>query len=200
MYFTSRSRRKRPVRLTLLIITFLSFALPCWADVVTTTNTEYYSVDGVSRNEIVKNLKKQSPIKQNGKTFYGHTQSKIRYDLSWVRRGKQCTIKKITIHLTITYKYPKLTQRPNTKTMKWWKKNLKGLEEHELIHGKIALDGAKALDRTFKDLKKYDCTNIKSKVKALGKYNLQELRKKQKAYDSLTKHGLKQDRYMGQSF
>ena len=84
--------------------------------------------------------------------------------------------------------------------MKWWKKNLKGLKEHELIHGKIALDGAKTLDRTFKNLNKYDCTNIKSKANALEKYNLQETEKRQKAYDSLTEHGLKQDRYMGQSF
>ena len=188
------------MRLTLLIITFLSFALPCWADVVTTTKTEYYLVDGVKRNEIVKNLKRQSPIKQDGKTFQGHTRSKIRYDLSWVQRGTKCTIKKITIHLTITYKYPKLSRRPDTKILKWWKKHLKKLEKHELIHGKIALDGAKDLDRAFKHLKKYDCANIKNKVKALGKNNLQETKRKQVAYDSLTKHGVKQERYMGQSF
>jgi predicted secreted Zn-dependent protease len=185
------------IRLVIFIACFLTFVPICRADVISSVKTEYYLVDGVTKREIAKNLKKQSPIKQNGRVFQGNTKATIKYNLKWMQRGNQCTIKKITIHLKIIYTYPKLSRRPDTKTLKWWKKHLKKLEKHELIHGKIALDGAKALDREFRRIKKYNCKTIKNKIKTLGKHNLREVKKKQTAYDALTEHGLKQERYMG---
>lgn len=188
---------KHTVRFTLGLTCFLLFASSSWADVISTTKTEYYMIDGTTQNEIINNLTEQSPIKQNGTTFQGHTHSDVKYDLLWSQRGGQCTITKITVRLTITYKYPKLSKRPDTKTLKWWKKHLKKLEQHELIHGQIALDGAKKLDKEFKRVKKHECSTIKARMKALGTANLQEMKNNQIAYDSLTEHGAKQHLYLG---
>jgi len=181
----------------LVVFTLLLIASPCRAEVITTTSTKYYSVDGINKNDILKNLNIQSPIKQNGNTFHAHTQSNIRYEFSWVRKINHCALKKATVYLHITYKYPQLTNKPDKKTLKWWKSYLKKLEEHELVHGAIAIEGAKALDKDLNDIKVLNCTNIKGQIKAVGDFNLRKIEKMQIEYDSLTEHGLKQANYKG---
>lgn len=186
------------MRRILPFIVILLIALPVRAEVRKTTSVEYYRVLGRTAADIINSMKRLSPVKLKGKTFHAHTRSNIRYKVSWTKRGDRCSISKATVNIHITYKYPRLAQTPaDRKTRMWWQKFIGGLKEHELIHGRIALEGAHRVDKALNSLKSIRCDNIKNRIKAKADSILQEVRREQVEYDRVTEHGLKQERYRG---
>jgi Predicted secreted Zn-dependent protease len=183
-----------PCLLALLLATLLA-AGPSRAEVVVSTATEHYPVTGRTPKEIAENLKRQSPIKENGRTFQAHTRSNIRYEFSWTRKNGRCAMKKATINITVTYKYPELVDTPDTRTKQWWEAYLKRLEEHEQVHGAMAIDAARELDKTLNSLGELECSTVKDVVRALGEASLDAMRNRQRAYDAKTEHGLRQEEY-----
>ncbi|WP_285906355.1 DUF922 domain-containing protein [Pseudodesulfovibrio pelocollis] len=168
------------------------------AEVVVTTATEFYPVDGLTPMEIAENLMLQSPIEQDGRTFQAHTHSTIRYEFSWTRRNDSCTMNQATVFLHIVYKYPRLADSPDAETLRWWQDHLDRLTEHELVHGEIALRTARELDETLNSLTDLHCSTVRDVVKALGDAALKTLEARQRAYDALTDHGRNQQAYTGQ--
>jgi len=186
------------MRLTLIIISFLLFASPSWADVITTTSTEYYTVNGKSKNAILKDIEKQFPKLPNGKFKVAHTQSTVKWDYSWTERNGLCTITKVIVSLHIIYKYPKLSQTPDKKTLKWWKNFLQETEEHELIHGDISIKSANEMDKKLNAIGDVDCYNVKSIIKVRANRIIKKMEKNQNSYDMLTDNGIKQQNYKSQ--
>ncbi|ADU62961.1 MAG: DUF922 domain-containing Zn-dependent protease [Pseudodesulfovibrio sp.] len=184
---------------TFLILTLLTLtAAPALAAVIVTTKTEHYPVNGLTHKEIAENLKRQSPIVMDGRTFQAHTQSNIRYEFSWTRRNGRCAMKQATVFIDITYKYPRLAETPDNETLRWWQGHLDKLAEHEQVHGKYALEAAHELDKALNSLSDLDCATVKEVVKALGDATLESLQERQRTYDALTEHGLQQHEYTGQ--
>ncbi|MUM76975.1 DUF922 domain-containing protein [Pseudodesulfovibrio sp. F-1] len=184
-----------PGACSLLLALLTLFAVPTHAEVVITTATEHYPVDGLTPMEIAENLTLQSPIEQDGRTFQAHTRSDIRYEFTWTRRNDSCTMDKATVYLHIVYKYPRLAQTQDAKTLRWWQEHLDRLTEHELVHGEIALRAAQELDEAFNSLTDLHCATVRDVVKALGDAALQTLKERQRAYDALTDHGRNQQAY-----
>lgn len=184
---------------TFLILALLTlFAAPAMAEVVVATRTEHYPVDGLTRKAIAENIKRQSPIALDGRTFQAHTQSSIRYEFSWTRRNGRCAMKQATVFIEITYKYPRLAETPDNETLRWWQEHLDKLAEHELVHGQYALEAAHELDQALNSLSDLDCATVKQVVKALGDATLEVLQERQRTYDALTEHGLQQHEHPGQ--
>lgn len=182
-------------RLFLIPVLLTLIAAPALAEVVVTTKTGHYPVNGLTRKEIAENIKRQSPIVLDGRTFQAHTQSNIRYEFSWTRRNGLCAMKSATVFIEITYKYPKLADTPDAQTLRWWQVHLDKLAEHELVHGQYALEAAQELDQALNSLSDLDCTTVKEVVKALGDATLESLQERQRTYDALTDHGLRQHEY-----
>lgn len=173
------------------------WAVPALAEVVVTTSTEHYPVHGTTRKEIAENIRSQSPIRQDGRTFQAHTHSTIRYEFSWTRRNDRCTMNKATVFIHITYKYPRLAETPDADTLRWWQEHLDRLAEHEAIHGDISLEAAHELDTALNALSDLHCSTVRDVVKALGDATLNTLENRQRAYDAQTDHGLRQHEYDG---
>jgi predicted secreted Zn-dependent protease len=191
--------RISPAWRTFLALTLLALtAAPALAEVIVTTKTEHYPVNGLTHKEIAENIKRQSPIVQDGRTFQAHTQSNIRYEFSWTRRNGRCAMKQATVFINITYKYPRLADTPNAQTLRWWQAHLDKLAEHELVHGQYALEAAHELDQALNSLSDLDCATVKDVVKALGDATLETLQERQRTYDALTDHGLQQHEHTGQ--
>ena len=181
----------RAILLSLFLVT------PGLAEVVKTTSTEYYTVDGTTRAEIFKYIKEHSPLKKGGRTFHAFTESQVKYRFHWVRKGGECSVDKVTVNIHITYTYPKLARTPAASdTRQWWDEMTARLVEHELIHGKIALNGAIELDRELRRMKRLKCSGIEQQVKDKANDILGQTRWKQEEYDRITQHGVKQERYM----
>jgi len=176
---------------------FLLTAAPCLADVVKTETVKYYMVTGKGKKEIVRSMKRNSPIKQKGRTFQGNTSSQIKYKFTWIRKNGVCTINKVTVRIHITYLYPKLAQQTSKAIRQWWDTYMERLTEHELVHGEIALESAHVLDRALNTLKTPNCDNVEKRVKNKFDSIMQKYKKKQKDYDKLTEHGIHQERFKG---
>lgn len=185
------------MRLTLFLIAFLSLTSPSLAEVITTTSTEYYPVLGNTKNEIMKDIKKKSTKVVGKRITVAHQQASIKYKFSWKKQKGKCSVTKTTIKLHITYRFPKLAQTPNLDTRLWWRKFIKNLEKHEFIHGSISKKGAAKIDKELRSTKINDCNNIKEIVEARFQVLAKRLSDEQAAYDKLTDHGIKQERYKG---
>jgi len=180
----------------LLIITaIILLAIPCRAEVILTTSTEYYPVDGIGKNEILKNLKKEAPQKKGKEYFPAYTQTGIKYEYSWGKRKGRCDVTKATVYLNLTYVYPRLARTQDKRTRTWWEETLKKYEIHEKIHGKISRRSANELDKKLNSLKNLDCNRAKETISARAKYIIRQMRKRQEEYDRVTKHGRKQEKY-----
>lgn len=188
------------MRPTLLLLCLLTFACPAWAEVIITESIEYYKVDGVRKKEIIHNLKTKSPIIIQGKSYQGHTRAKTKYSFSWEQQGDTCTLKKVTVNLHIIYKLPELRKKPGKHTQAWWDKHMEKLIEHEMVHGKIARQGAQELDRELQSFKQLKCATAKQQIKTLANHIFDQIKMRQVKYDKLTDHGKKQELYTGQSF
>lgn len=180
----------------LLAIVFFALAVPCEAKVTTTTSTEYYLVDGTTKSEILENIKKQSQIEEKGTTFSAYTKSDFRIEYAWTSNGKECTLQSVTVKLHLNYKYPKLSQKQSKSIQKWWNRLYKKLEKHELIHGAISLEYANKMDDELKTVKA-SCPKLEQAVKRRFDRLMRKLNAEQSAYESLTAHGLHQERYKG---
>lgn len=188
-----------PAWRTFLALTLLALtAAPAMAEVVAATRTEHYPVNGLTRKAIAENIKRQSPIVLDGRTFQAHTQSNIRYEFSWTRRNGRCAMKQATVFIEVTYKYPRLAETPDNETLRWWQEHLDKLAEHELVHGQYALEAARELDQALNSLSDLNCATVKEVVKALGDATLEALQERQRTYDALTDHGLRQHEHTDQ--
>lgn len=183
------------MRLSLLFLTFISLASPCLAEVITTTSTEYYTVQGTTKNEILKNMTRQSPKVSENRFSVAHHNYVIKYEASLIKQNGLCSTDKVTIHLQVIYRYPRLAQTPTRKTRQWWDEYFRNLEKHELIHGDITRKGTANMDKKLNSIKNIDCYNIKGIVQVRANKMMKKIKADHDAYDKLTDHGIKQNRY-----
>lgn len=192
-------KKKSAFQVKLFAIAFFLFfvAAPAFGEVLLTEKVKYYSVGGYGKSEITKNLKKYAPHKKGNDSYPAYTQTDLKYEYSWGKRGSRCTITKVKIYLDLTYVYPKLTQPQSKRTQKWWDEKIRKFEIHEKIHGSISKRSAHELDRKMRSLTDINCSNAKQTIASRAKFILRQMKKAQKDYDRITEHGIKQHKYRG---
>lgn len=184
----------------LIIISFIAFALtssPCFGEVVVTTKTKYYSVEGKHRSDITASLKANALHEEDGEIAPAFTTIDIKYQYGWRPIDDRCSIEDVTVKLNLTYTYPKLVSKPDNNTLLWWDAKIMNFEEHELIHGDIAKKYATMLDKELGKLKDLNCSTVKEVVKARVNYVMRKMKARQAEYDRVTDHGRKQDKFRG---
>lgn len=177
-----------------LLLLFL-FAAPALAEVKVTTSTKYYSVSGTTQNSILRNMKKKSPLIEGGLAAAALTETQLKFKYSWRKVGTRCTMDKVTIHLHLTYTYPKLAQKQSKSVSQWWKKQMSKFIDHEKTHGKISKKWAKVIDRELGKLRNVQCATVKSSVQSKTQYYSRKLKDEQKKFDRITDHGRNDKRY-----
>lgn len=182
-----------------LVITLLFMpAGPAWGDVVKTVSKEYYMVEGTDIRSIYNYLKNHSPMNKGTKTYQAHTRTKIRYNYKWRNRNGECTIEYVRVNLHLIYKYPKLVHSVDYKTRRWWKTFIEKLTVHEEVHGQISTKAAHELDDLLERLGPQGCDNFRERVRQKANVVIEKMNQRQRDYDKLTEHGLKQERNIGQ--
>jgi len=181
----------------ILAATLILFASPALAEVILTEKIDYYPIDAIGKKEITKKLRKKAPYK-SGKDYYpAYTQTDIKYEYSWGKRGTRCAVKKVKVLLTLTYVYPRLARAQSKTVQKWWDAKIKRFVVHENIHGNISKRSAHELDRKLRSLNDLNCSNAKNVIASRAKFIIRAMKKEQKEYDRITQHGIKQHKYRG---
>jgi predicted secreted Zn-dependent protease len=169
----------------------LFLAAPAQAEVTVSTSEERYIVEGTTRAQIARFYK------QREEEYSAYAQPAFKYSFTWVKQGDYCAITDVKVHLHITYMYPRLANSTGKHTQEWWDDQLEKLAIHEKIHGRIARESARELERELLKLKDLTCSNVKNAVSNRANFIFRKHKRRQEDYDRLTEHGLKQERYKG---
>lgn len=179
------------MRILYALVILLALAVPALAEVTVSTSESHYVVQGDTAGKILAFYKARK------EKFAATTQPRFKYTFHWVQRGNICSVTGVDVHLHIHYTYPRLANSLKKYNRMWWDKTLKAMVIHERIHGRIAQETAHELEQDLMRIKKVPCSGIKGTVKARANRILQEHSRRQREYDRITEHGVRQERYTG---
>lgn len=181
------------------IFTLIAFyCLTAKADLEIKENFVSYPVSAVSKSYLVESLNNSSPIRKNGKVYYGYTAYQIKWKFRWGRSNHMCKLTEVKTSLNLTYTMPKL-QSSATDVKTVWASWYKNLETHEKGHGKLAIDTAKLIDNKIKSLGQFkSCRELEEAANSIGNMFMSELKAETKNYDIRTNHGETQGAWLYQ--
>jgi len=181
-------------------IILVLFATAAFAEVKVTVHKEYYDVPGTRKDEILENMKKHAPYKEDKFFVPAYIHPKLTYKFLLTKINGRCRVKDAIVQLEIFYKYPRLTQEPANKYARdWWTRQINGLITHEEIHGEIAIRGAHRVEEAILAMDNLDCATAKQDVMAVANRLNYQSNDEQAQYDIKTMHGLRQFLYKGPS-
>ncbi|WP_300138843.1 DUF922 domain-containing protein [Pseudodesulfovibrio sp.] len=181
-------RRLTPL---LALLALLLTPVRAGAGVTVSTSEDHYVVEGSTRAQISRFYQ------QRETRSAASARPSFKYSYTWRQQGGMCTVTDVKVHLHLLYTYPRLASATGRRTAQWWNDTLKQLTIHERIHGDIARDAAKELERELLRIRDVPCSAIKEKVKYRAERVFQDHQRRQEDYDRLTEHGLKQERHRG---
>lgn len=126
------------------------------AEVRVKSTTSYYKVSGTDGKQLHENM-----ISEGGKRIpITHAIAATQYDYDYlepkigVKNGK-CVIENVDVLLNVEYIFPQWTNRKrgSLQLRGHWDNFSRELKRHEEEHGRIALKGAKELEKEFRKIK-----------------------------------------------
>jgi predicted secreted Zn-dependent protease len=149
----------------------------------------YYDVGSTTKKELINALNSASPIRKNGKVFYGHTDSQINWNFWWNESANACQINKVKVTVDITFTLPRLNNTSKDVSSVWNKWYPK-LVEHENGHKNYALEIANQVKLAISELPAHvHCESLEIEANNVGHKLMAELKALNKKYDRNTNHG-----------
>jgi len=157
----------------------------------------YYVVSADPSRLLVDLLNTASPIRNNGKLFFGYTEWNISWNYRWHEKSNgRCKLTAVTTNFSANIQLPKL-RGGNTTQRKRFDKFLPALRTHELGHYKIGKEAATTIDKKINALPEMkSCKKLGTTANKMGDRILDEYRKKEKQYDASTSHGKSQGAWL----
>jgi len=179
--------------LRLLIYCLICMLLPVGnqanARLVIKEYTKTYGVSGKTGKEVHAKLGRSGPWKMRRKHAIAATQRVLDFNqIKFASRGNKCVIVKMDIHLSLTYYYPRWTNKKyaSKKAQKLWNRFLVELVRHEKVHGKLFKATARQIDKELKKISKKtfkNCRTMSSVVKSSLTKTFKKGRAKHSAFD-----------------
>ena len=163
---------------------------PATAEVSEAIEYRYYTAEPRWYQSLSGAVLKASPIRENGKSFMGHTAWTVKWDMNLTKQGNgQCTIDQVRTHLhsIVTLPQAALTDEREKSRFDAF---FSALRAHELDHVAIAHDAAREIDQRILRLPAMSaCDQLEDAANELGQMLLGEARRRGVAYDVQTGHG-----------
>jgi predicted secreted Zn-dependent protease len=162
---------------------------------VVTEKYEYYEVKGGSEAELRCDMNSNSCRWDDGKKYDSVTTWHIKWDYDYERTAQSCSATTFKATVDVTFRYPKWARAdgaPLPLAAKW-DSYMKKLTEHENGHRDLAVRAAAELSRSVADLPpSSSCAELDRQVRELCRVRMKKLNDDEKAYDTITHHGLTQ--------
>lgn len=159
------------------------------AEVNTSENYKYYSINPVSRADMLASLRAASPIREGDEIFLGHTHSAITWNFRWNSNSNSCWITSVETKIASTYTLPQLASDA-IEVKQVWSRWFPKLLRHENGHHDIALKTARKIDAGIANMvPQPNCQVLEKLANELGKKYLEEMGVQNKKYDQDTNHG-----------
>ncbi len=111
------------------------------------TSTEYYSISGKTGIELIQQMNRKGPRHGFLRKAVAQTRYSVRPSADFKYVKGSCRTKNVVVNMTITYIYPRITNRISGKLKARWAYFMKDTKRHEQKHGRIAREMAAVLDR-----------------------------------------------------
>ncbi len=162
-----------------------------FADPKVNEEFSYFLIYPDNPSEIASELSKHSPIKENGKTYKGHTEWNVDWNYWWQTENGECKLNKVKTKVTVIYTMPKLAASHNTNNIKErFDKYYSALLLHEKGHKESGVLAATEIEKILLNLpSKLDCKQLESTVDIKAKNIIRKYNKRDIVYDYKTNHG-----------
>jgi predicted secreted Zn-dependent protease len=168
--------------------------------------TKNYSVSGKTGKQVHAKLGRSGPWKMRRKHAIAATQRVLDFNnIKFASRGNKCVIVKMDIHLSLTYYYPRWTNKKfaSKNSQKIWNRFLVELVRHEKVHGKLFKATARKIDKELKKISKKtyrNCRTMSSVVKSSLTKTFKKGRAKHSAFDRREKRSTAKVRKLEKAF
>lgn len=167
---------------------FLVFVPPSAAEVVSTIEYKYYTVNITSKDDAAKNAFSVTPIRENGKPFLGYTSCKTRYRYWHDQNADMCRLNRYTVNNDCVVTLPRFVggEAMLQRTLAMFVEKLK---EHELVHCRISLEHANKYDRLLSSFGRHRCDELAGALEIAYRKVHEEAGQAQKRFDVMGDHG-----------
>jgi predicted secreted Zn-dependent protease len=181
------------LRNSFLIIVSVFVMTSARAEITDTLDYEYYDVAANPRQRLATLLNNASPIREDGKTFHGHTKWKIRWNFTYQKnKSGECKIETADVVLDAKITLPRLVG-DSPEQQKQMERYLVPLKIHEMGHYQIAQQAALAVEQKLASMPgKARCSDLEKAANEAGKETVNAYNEKNRLYDVETDHGKSQ--------
>lgn len=162
-------------------------------------HTVYYDIRGATVNELSAQIKRLSPVVEDGKRYAGRAVWGIKWKYDFLRDSGYCSPRNIKVDIEIIFTYPKWGDSyssNNRELINKWQTYMRALELHENGHKQIALDGADEFLRTMKSMRFNSCDKLKEAARSAYAETSARIRTQSREYDQSTRHGTTQGAHL----
>jgi len=153
------------------IVTLLFLLLPLvgQARIIKDYQTVYFDINPSGPAKIYEEIVTKHPVKV-GFPIAGLTQTKLKWEATFLYNNSLCKIKAIDINVAVVYTIPKLIKGYNksSRARRIFKKKQKKIMIHEKVHGSYSYKAALEMERAVLNLPEMkDCSEIEAKIDAV---------------------------------
>lgn len=184
-----------------LIVSLAAFGLPASPprtsedQVHVSVNSVRYDISGDSVYALLEEMRENSPIVDNGKIYFGHTRSDMRWNYGFrlQKGGYAITSAEVAVEITFTLPRRVGVSQTRSRVSSEWERYLASLELHENGHADFAIAEAHRLHARLTAPRVFKTADALRKfVAAEGSAALAASREANSEYDADTNHGATQ--------
>lgn len=154
--------------------------------------TQYYTVEGTTREEVRRQMRKKAP--GNGGPHAGFTEWNIRWNFNTTPSPDGCRASEPAIRVEIVRHLPKWVNAPDPGASdigRDWNRFLVALSAHEDGHVKIGSETAREVETAMRETASaHDCRRLKSALESAARKAIAAGRQRDTRFDQETRHGM----------
>jgi predicted secreted Zn-dependent protease len=183
---------KKQVLLWLPICLILSINLNPKAETIETIEYKNYVISPRFPQEIKPELMRNTPIRERGGTFNGHTDWYINWHYQTRQEPNICRLHNIRTNVHVIHTLPALSEYvTDEKTINVFNKFNKALTQHEKNHGNNGLSAAREIDKAISKIQpQQNCRYVTRMIDDIGNSIIQKYINADREYDRITQNGL----------
>jgi len=185
------------MRLLALSLLLPCAVLPAHAEVRETLDYEYYDAPVARGQSLLTALNSASTIREDGRTFHGHTKWLVRWNFWWQEnRDRSCRITSVKTSVATTITLPRISGGTAAQKSEFQRFSA-ALKEHELGHRDNGKEAAEQVQRAILAMPEMaDCKQLERAANEAGRRVIREHNDKDKRYDAETRHGRNQGAWL----
>ncbi len=182
--------------MALLLSLLLLLSIRAYAEPVVNVSKNFYPVLAQSKKELWQSLNAETPVYENGNSYYAYTYTYVSWKFSWVTINNYCRVTAVTVSVDVTYTLPEL-ESSSPKVREIWDKWYPRLVFHERGHENNAVRAARDVERgIYKLTDSMPCNELEVAVNKMGQKRMEILVATDKKYDKETEHGKTQGAWL----